>query len=45
MGVEPWLARTQEDFGRFLVEGGDRARGAELLDRAKATYTRLGVVV
>ena len=33
MGLRPWLAHTQEDYGRMLIENGDEARGRSLVDR------------
>ena len=43
MGLWPWCAHTQEDYGRMLIENGDAARGEELVDRAVATYRELGM--
>jgi hypothetical protein len=45
MGVRPWLAQTQTEFARMLLERdqpGDRERARELLDNALATYKELG---
>jgi hypothetical protein len=42
MGLRPWLARTQEDYGRILL-GRGHARGRELLDAALASYRELGM--
>jgi tetratricopeptide (TPR) repeat protein len=42
LGAPAIIARTREDFGRFLLEDGvqgeDRAVAARLLDRARRTY-------
>ena len=43
MGVRPWLARTQHDYGELLIGREDGKRGAELLAAAKAAYTELGI--
>jgi DNA-binding SARP family transcriptional activator len=46
MGARPWLAHTQEDYGRMLVERGrpgDRERAEELLAAALHTYRELGM--
>ncbi len=43
MGLRPWLAHTQEDYGRMLIENGDEARGRSLVDQAVATYRDLGM--
>ena len=43
MGAWPWLAHTQEDFGRMLLERGDSGRGSELISAALATYRELGM--
>jgi DNA-binding SARP family transcriptional activator len=46
MGARPWLAFTQEDYARMLLERGHRRDGAharELLDQALATYRELGM--
>ena len=41
-----WLARTQQDYAQMLLARGgeaDRARAAELLESAAATYAELGM--
>jgi tetratricopeptide (TPR) repeat protein len=46
MGARPWLAFTEEDYARMLLERrdmGDPERARELLDRALATYRELGM--
>ena len=43
MGLLPWLAHTQEDYGRMLIEQGDEARGRSLVEQAVATYRDLGM--
>ncbi len=43
MGARPWLAYTQEDYGRMLLERGDEERGRPLVDQALATYRELGM--
>jgi tetratricopeptide (TPR) repeat protein len=46
MSARPWLARTQVAYARMLLEGDERlerARGNELLERARATYRELGL--
>jgi tetratricopeptide (TPR) repeat protein len=43
MGARPWLAHTQEDYGRMLLARGDAERGSELVDQALATYRELGM--
>src|SRR5207249_8820400 len=48
MGLQPWLARTQEDDARMLRlrnEGDDVERAAELSAAALATFERLGMAV
>jgi len=48
MGARPWLAHTQEEYGRMLhlrSAEGDRERAEELLSLAQATYEELGVRV
>jgi DNA-binding SARP family transcriptional activator len=45
-GVRPWLAQTQIEFARMLLERdepGDRERVKELLDHALATCKELGM--
>jgi hypothetical protein len=46
MGARPWLAFTEEDYARMLLERrdmGDPEQARELLDRALATYRELGM--
>ena len=46
MGALPWLAWTQHDYGRMLVERshrGDAGRAAHLLDRALTNARELGM--
>jgi DNA-binding SARP family transcriptional activator/tetratricopeptide (TPR) repeat protein len=43
MGARPWLAHTQEDYGRMLLERGKTGRASELLAAALATYRELGM--
>ena len=46
MGARPWLAHTQEDYARMLLQRssqGDRERAEKLLSRAQATYHELGM--
>ena len=43
MGARPWLAHTQEDYGRMLMENGDEARGRSLVEQAVAGYRDLGM--
>jgi DNA-binding SARP family transcriptional activator len=46
MGARPWLAHTEHDFARMLVERnepGDLARAGELLESAWATCAELGM--
>ena len=43
MGARPWLAHTQEDYGRMLLARDDEERGRELLEQALATYRELGM--
>jgi DNA-binding SARP family transcriptional activator len=46
MGARPWLAQTQTEFARMLLERdepGDRERARELIDHALATYNELGM--
>src|SRR5439155_21538954 len=41
IGARPWLAHTQEEYGRMLLlrDGpGDTARARELIEQALATY-------
>ena len=46
MGARPWVAHTQHDYARMLLERdktGDSARGTELMGQAHATYRELGM--
>ena len=46
MGARPWLAHTQEDQARMLLQRngqGDRERAEKLLSLALATYHELGM--
>jgi DNA-binding SARP family transcriptional activator len=43
MGARPWLAHTQCDFARMLVERGEAKRASELAAAALATYRELGM--
>lgn len=43
MGLLPWLAHTQEDYGRMLMESGDEPRGRSLVEHALLTYRELGM--
>ncbi len=43
MGARPWLAHTQEDYGRMLLARGDEERGQKLLEQALSTYRELGM--
>jgi hypothetical protein len=46
MGARPWLAHTQHDYARMLLDRGapgDRERALGLLDAAHATYRELGM--
>jgi DNA-binding SARP family transcriptional activator/tetratricopeptide (TPR) repeat protein len=46
MGVRPWLAHSQHDYARMLLDRdgpGDRERAQKLLDQAVATYEQLGM--
>ncbi len=43
MGARPWLAHTQEDYGRALISCGDDERGNGLVESAMATYRKLGM--
>ncbi len=46
LGLVPWLAHAQADYGRMLLARdapGDGARARELLDRALRTYDELGM--
>ena len=46
IGARPWLAHTQEDYARLLLnrgEPGDTEKARELLAKAVATYRELGM--
>jgi tetratricopeptide (TPR) repeat protein len=46
MRARPWLALTEHDYARMLVDRdapGDRAHARELADRALAAYRQLGM--
>ena len=46
MGARPWLAHTQEDYARMLLERGrpgDSEKARELLTEALTTYRELGM--
>jgi tetratricopeptide (TPR) repeat protein len=43
MSAKPWLAHTQEDYGRILLERGKAQRGTKLIAAALATYQQLGM--
>jgi tetratricopeptide (TPR) repeat protein len=43
MGARPWLAHTQEDYGRMLLDRGDTERASGLIAAALATYRELGM--
>lgn len=43
MGARPWLALTQEDYGRLLLAQGDEERGRMLIEQALSTYRELGM--
>jgi tetratricopeptide (TPR) repeat protein len=47
IGARPWLARTQEDYGRILLARGtaEREKAHELLADARATYRDLGLEI
>jgi DNA-binding SARP family transcriptional activator len=48
MGARPWLAHTQYDYARMLIERGDPGdaeRAGELLDSCLATCRELGMPV
>jgi tetratricopeptide (TPR) repeat protein len=43
-GARPWLAHTQRDLGRMLLErGGNASRARELLSESCQTYRTLGM--
>ena len=46
MGARPWLAHTQHDYARMLLDRdapGDRERAPQFLDQALAIYRELGM--
>jgi DNA-binding SARP family transcriptional activator len=43
MGARPWLAHTQEDYGRMLLDRGETERASGLIAAALATYRELGM--
>jgi len=43
IGARPWLAHTEEDYGRMLLDRGVRERGSELIAAALETYRELGM--
>jgi eukaryotic-like serine/threonine-protein kinase len=43
MGARPWLAHTQDDYGRMLIERGQTEQAAKLIDAALVTYRELGM--
>jgi hypothetical protein len=44
MGLRPWLAATQEDYARMLLDRHEqRTRAGELLDAGIRTYRELGM--
>jgi DNA-binding SARP family transcriptional activator len=43
MTARPWVAHTQEDYGRMLLERGEIQRGAQLVTAALAAYRELGM--
>jgi hypothetical protein len=46
IGARPWLAHTQEDYARMLLDHGrpsDQERAAELLEQALDSYRELGM--
>jgi hypothetical protein len=48
IGARPWLAHTQEDYARMLLERdepGDRGRANELLESCLSTCHELGIPV
>jgi hypothetical protein len=47
MGARPWLAHTQHEYARFLLDSadeGDRNRAGQLLEDARATADGLGMI-
>jgi class 3 adenylate cyclase/tetratricopeptide (TPR) repeat protein len=47
MGARPWLAHTQHEYARFLLDSadeGDRNRAGKLLEDARATADGLGMI-
>ena len=48
IGARPWLAHTQEDYGRMLLArggAGDRERAHALIEAADLAYGKLGMPV
>ena len=45
MGVRPWLARSQLDYARLLLEDGRRTHATELVEAAEALAEELGLRV
>jgi predicted ATPase/DNA-binding SARP family transcriptional activator len=43
LGARPWLAQTQDDYGRVLLDLGETERASELIAAATATYRQLGM--
>ena len=43
LGARPWLAQTQDDYGRVLLDLGETERASELIAAANATYRELGM--
>ena len=43
MGARPWLAHSQEDYGRMLLERGETERASALIATAIAIYRELGM--
>jgi DNA-binding SARP family transcriptional activator len=47
IGARPWLAQTQEDYARLLIQGSaktaDRSLALVLLEQAVSTYSDLGI--
>jgi tetratricopeptide (TPR) repeat protein len=43
MNARAWLAHTQEDYGRMLLERGGADHGSKLIAAAFATYDELGM--
>ena len=46
MAIRPWIARTQYDYARMLLDRGeeaDRVRAVDLRESANAIYAELGM--